>query len=306
MSRTVPALIVVAAVVVAVVASPLAVATGVGDGFSQTTPAGADDADAGAKLAGVVGSEGAEIEGDFQERSFNASIANASSAAAKAAVVASAQGTLSDRLADLRERKAALTERYENGSMSRGEYQARLARLGAQIQTLTSMANRTSDAARDLPTEALEAKGVNVTALENLRQNAANLSGPEVAAAARNLTRGGPPAGLGPDGERGKAKGNGADGRAGQKNVTTGQNSSQAAPANASDGANAGERGTGAAEKGSESSRADAAVTENGSGGTDATTEQSGATDRENGAAANSRRPTATPTSTPKNATATR
>jgi len=207
MSRTVPALIVVAAVVAALVASPLAVAAGVGGGFAQTTADEPNGTDAGARLAGVVGSEGAEIEGDLQERSFAAAFGNASSDEAKAAVVADAHGSLSERLADLRERKASITDRYENGSMARGEYRARLARLSAQISTLTSMANRTSDAARDLPDAALDARGVNVTALDELRRNAANLSGPEVAAAARNLTRGGPPAGVGPNGTPGGGPG---------------------------------------------------------------------------------------------------
>ncbi|MFB6120163.1 MAG: hypothetical protein ABEJ68_03490 [Halobacteriaceae archaeon] len=236
MSRTVPVLIVVAAVVAAVVASPLAVAAGVGNGFAQTTDA--DTPSPGAQLAGVVGSEGAEIEGNLQERSFSVALSNASSPAAKAAVVASTHGSLSDRLTELRERKASLTARYENGSLSRGEYQARLARLGAQIRSLTQMANQTSDAARDLPAEALEAKGVNVSALTELRQNAANLSGPAVAAAARNLTNGGPPAGVGPNGTPGAGtagppkgnetarpgqSGNANDRTAGRRaNVTTG------------------------------------------------------------------------------------
>jgi len=227
MSRTAPVLIVVAAVVAAVVASPLAVAAGVGDGFAQTT---ADEptengTDAGARLAGVVGSEAAELEGDLQERSFAVAFENASGDNGKAAVIASTHESLSDRLADLRAQKASLTERYENESMARSEYQARLARLSAQIRTLTSMANRTSDAARDLPAAALDARGVNVTALDELRQNAANMSGPAVAAAARNLTRGGPPENVGPNGTPGgpgtaNETDRGGNGR--PENVTTG------------------------------------------------------------------------------------
>jgi len=149
----------------------------------------------------VVGVQGAEISGEVEARSLNASLARADSEEARAAVIANRTDRSRERLSELRAEKERLDEAYENGSIDRGEYRARLARLGAEIRSLQRVTNATSDAAEDLPADVLERKGVNVTAIRTLRSDAADLSGPEVAAAAKRIAGddagrefGGPPA----------------------------------------------------------------------------------------------------------------
>jgi hypothetical protein len=118
----------------------------------------------------------------------------------RAGVVADEVDHLDERLAALERRAAELDRAYENGSMNRGEYQARMAQLRAEQRSLERLANATETTARDLPPQALEARGVNVTAIGQLRANAANLTGPEVAAMARSIAGPGAGRGLGPNG----------------------------------------------------------------------------------------------------------
>jgi hypothetical protein len=210
MRRT--ALVAVLVVAAAVVAVPMAAtaALDAGVGASNGGAAG-EDAAPGARLAGVVGSQGAAISGALQNRSVGVALSKAGSPGAKAGVVATAYGNLSERLDRLRERKADLMARHENGSIRGGEYRARLAHLAAEIRATERVATRTSAAAKDLPEQALAERGVSVENLTTLRRNAANMTGPEVAAVARNVTgnSSGPPFGVGegrlPGGPRGES-----------------------------------------------------------------------------------------------------
>ncbi|MFC7200770.1 DUF7096 domain-containing protein [Halospeciosus flavus] len=160
----------------------------------------------GERLAGVFGVQQAELQGSVEQRAFGVRIAAAASANAKAAVVANQSAELDQRLAALEERKQRVQAAYENGSISKGAYQARMAALAAQTQTLTELANTTEQTARGLPEDVLREHGVNVSAIAQLQQQAKNLTGPEVAAIAHtiagptigapgNVTRG-PPAGV--------------------------------------------------------------------------------------------------------------
>lgn len=142
----------------------------------------------GAILAGVVDVQGAEVEGEVERRSFGLQVKAANSNASKASVVANQTRALDERLADLRERKQELEAARENETISESRYRAEVAGLAARISTLRVLSNETAETARSLPAEALEANGVNVSALEQLRTSASNLSGPEVAAIARDIT----------------------------------------------------------------------------------------------------------------------
>lgn len=145
----------------------------------------------GARLAGVVGVQGAEVEGEVERRAFGLQVAAATSNASKASVVASQAQNLDQRLAELRERKQELDAARDNGTISPSRYRAEMAGLAAQISTLERLTNETAETARKLPAEALAEHNVNVSALERLRTSASNLSGPEVAAIARSIA--GPP-----------------------------------------------------------------------------------------------------------------
>ena len=192
----------VTALLVVGAAAPM-VAASTADGPTATESVAVQDDDAanetdnetemppGARLAGVVGVQGAEVEGEVERRAFGEQMRAAKSNASKASVVAGQARNLDQRLADLRERKQELETAHKNGNISPGRYRAEMAGLAARISTLEGMTNETAETARSLPEEDLDEHGVNVSALERLWTSASNLSGPEVAAIARGIA--GPP-----------------------------------------------------------------------------------------------------------------
>jgi hypothetical protein len=141
----------------------------------------------GAQLAGVVSVQEAELDGEVQSRTFGVRIAQANTDDAKAAVVADQLNDSEARLTALQQRKQALDEARENGSMSEGEYRAKAAQLHAETKNVQRLANETNETASQLPAEALEQKGINATAIQTLSQRASELSGPEVAAIAQGI-----------------------------------------------------------------------------------------------------------------------
>lgn len=182
------------------------------DAQSTETPANASNESLppGARLAGVVKVQEAELEGEVESRAFGIQIARAASNQSKAGVVAQEAGAIEERLAELRERKAALREARKNGSITQAEFAAEMAGLSARTAALRNRANQTADAARGLPADVLREKGVNVSAIRKLKQDAANLTGPQVARIARSIAGpdvgrsiGGPPAGAGPPANKG-------------------------------------------------------------------------------------------------------
>jgi hypothetical protein len=220
------------AAVVAVVVVLAGIAGVVGAvGAGPAEPGAADGADQvaandsgvapGERMAGVVGAERASVESEVAVRAFDRRVAAADSSRAKARVIVGQLDDLHERLDELDAERAELERARENGTLSRGEYRARLARLYAEERALRRLANRTEHTARGLPAETLREQGVNVTAIEHLRADARNLTGPEVAAVARNVAGRsvGRPAGAGPSdnrtreppGEGGPGDGQGAD-----------------------------------------------------------------------------------------------
>ena len=226
MSRDVPAVVafalavVVTVSVVALPASALGGATATvttpGGGVApQTTNGSANASESlapGQRLAGVVGVQGAEIDGELEERTLETRVDRAASNGSKAAVVATELNTARGRLRDLRETQAALREARRSGELSTGEYRARMAITAAQIRAVRTQLDSSEAVSRDLPDAALEARGVNREEIDRLREDADELRGPEVAAIARQIAgddgdagngeRGGPPEDAG-NGERG-------------------------------------------------------------------------------------------------------
>jgi hypothetical protein len=141
----------------------------------------------GAQLAGAVSVQEAELDGEVQSRTFGIRVAQANTDNAKAAVVADQVNDSEARLEELRQRKQALEQARENGSMSEGEYRAKAAQLHAETKNVQRLANETNETASQLPAEALERKGVDATAIKTLSQRASELSGPEVAAIAQGI-----------------------------------------------------------------------------------------------------------------------
>lgn len=141
----------------------------------------------GATFAGVVGVQGAEVEGEVAQRALDRRLAAAETNASKAAVLAGETEDARGQLADLRERRETLRARYQSGEITRGEYRSKLARIAAQIRTLERRLNTSAAVAADLPPETLRERGVNVSAIAELRRNASEMADGEVAEAAREI-----------------------------------------------------------------------------------------------------------------------
>lgn len=196
-------------VAVAVLAGSVPAAATLADG----TPA---DAEPGASFSGVVGVQEAEVSNEMAERSLDQRLKAAQTNESKAGVVAGETDQLQERLAELEAKKAELKQAYENGSISKGEYQARLAVLSAELRAVERQANRTADVAETLPEQALREKGANASEVRAVAQQAKETGGGEVAEAARSVAGEGVGNGLGnaPNGtERGPPAdaGNGAE-----------------------------------------------------------------------------------------------
>lgn len=189
--RTVAAVLLVA---VAMVAAPVAAAAAGSavEGTTETTDATTPEPDGnatapGEKLSGVVAVQSAELDGEMRERTFGARIASARTDAAKAEVVADELDDVEQRLSELEERKEELREAHENGEISEGKYRAEMAEVAAEIENVRRMANHSERIAGELPADVLSEKGIDVEAIETLKNRAANLSGPEVAEIARSI-----------------------------------------------------------------------------------------------------------------------
>ncbi|WP_256296494.1 hypothetical protein [Haloarchaeobius salinus] len=137
-----------------------------GGAFSTFTQSAAADADG-------------EVDSGMWAAAFNGSGDNAT----RAQLVEGRTNALEARLDALTEQRQRLQERRDQ--MNSVAYRAQLATLTSRLAALGSALNQTEDAAREA--------GVNTTQLDRIRQNASELTGPEVAEMARELGSGGPP-----------------------------------------------------------------------------------------------------------------
>ncbi|MDS0254981.1 hypothetical protein [Haloarcula argentinensis] len=176
------ALLLVASTLAAVPAATMAQET-----EAVTEQANENPTTPGAQLAGVVSVQEAELDGEVQSRTFGIRVAKANTDAAKASVVAEQVNDSEARLEELQQRKQALEQARENGSMSEGEYRAKAAQLHAETKNVQRLADETNETASQLPAEALEKKGIDAAAIKTLSQRANELSGPEVAAVAQGI-----------------------------------------------------------------------------------------------------------------------
>lgn len=191
---------------------------------------------AGERLSGIVGVQAAEIDGDLEQRSFGIRIAKAASNSSKATVINETVGDLQGRLAELREQKEQLRGARDNGSISQGQYAARMASLSAKTETVRQLANQTENESEKLPADVLGERGIDVTAIRTLQQDASNMSGPEVAAVARSIT--GPNADAGSDDAQGPPENATEDGDAESTTGTSSVERAEGAVKRASDSVN--------------------------------------------------------------------
>ena len=185
-------LFVVGVALFAVLASAVtAAATGFEGIGAESDPVSAatrsDGASPGQRLAGVIGAQRAEVEGEIETRTFGVRIALASSPRAKAGVVANQVNQLERRLDALRDRRAALERARENGSVSDGAYRAQVTELVVRIESTQRRINATDDVANDLPESDLKAAGVNQSNIAQLRRQATNLTDEESSGLVRSV-----------------------------------------------------------------------------------------------------------------------
>ena len=150
----------------------------------------------GERFAGVVGVQQSEIEAGIEHRSFEIRLMQATSQDEQAETVSDRITDVETRIAELEKRKQTLEKRREAGEIGEGRYRAEVARIAAQIEALKTLADQSQRAVRKLPAELLEQRGINMTAVQTLRERADKLSGREVREIAREI--GGPPDELGP------------------------------------------------------------------------------------------------------------
>lgn len=184
MNRTITIVMASLLVVAAIGAVPLA-------GVAQETTGASDnnesEASAGERLTGVIGVQAAELEGEVDRRTFGIKIARAASNESRADVVRENLDAVEARLTELEERKRGLEQAKANGSISNGSYDAQTTVIAAQTANAQSQLNASENASEGLPVELLESKGINVSAIQTLKHNASELTGPEVAAIAKTI-----------------------------------------------------------------------------------------------------------------------
>ena len=226
MSYTPNGIALIAAVVtVAALAGGAAAAVPSDDGSVAQLNATERDATApGAQLAGVIGVQQAEVTGDVDNRSFGVRIATAASDEERAAIIAQRQAETSQQVATQADRLADLRAARDAGNITQGEYQARVAVVASHAANAERAADQLNRTARDLPEAVRERNGINETAIDRLRTDARNLSGPETAAVARSIgdttARNPMAATRGPFGERGPSGEMPADDAAGSGRST--------------------------------------------------------------------------------------
>lgn len=177
------------ALAVAVTATPLAAAAGtagVQEENDDEDRTGAELAP-GEQLAGIVGVQEAELNGDVSERTYGIKLAKAETDEERADVVAEQVRGVEQRLENLERTHENVTDAYEAGEISHGEYSAEMAALAAERQTGERLANGTAATAGELDSELLAERGVDAEAIQTLSDRASELGGEEVSAIARSI-----------------------------------------------------------------------------------------------------------------------
>lgn len=179
---------------------------------------GDEESQPGATLSGVVGVQQAELEGELAERTLDERLNRSESNVSKAKVVAEETERIEGKLEELEQRRENVTEAYENGEITEAQYKSELAEIGAKSKALEQRANKTGDVAEKLPEEALQEAGANVSKVRSLAENADEMTGQEVAEAARDIAGEGAGEGLDDDEDRpGRSGDQGADDEAGEE-----------------------------------------------------------------------------------------
>lgn len=219
--------LVVAAGVAAVV--PAGALVSAGFPAQSDTPVNGSNVSLGASVSAFMQASAAETRGAVDNRMFSAAFNRTDDKQAQARLVDARTRALEMRLERLRAERAALLNGSDDLTVAE---RAKAVRLAARIEVLQRAINQTDTAA--------SRAGVDNSRLQTLRQNASELSGPEIAALAGGLVDNpgqGPPVTPGPPDERGESgKATGAPG-------TPGNGPPYGDPANATEVGNGSDNG---------------------------------------------------------------
>ncbi len=196
MTTTRAVILVTLAAVCGLTIAPLASAA-VADEVFAANDASDTDGDSqpmGVEVSAFMQSSAADTTESVDEGMFEAEYRNAGEQR-RADVVADRTNRLEQKLESLKAEREALRE---NGDENSASYDARMASLAVRISNLERAINDTAVKAQET--------GVDTAKLERLRTDAANLSGPEIAAVATGLAGVEPPRGP-PEGTPGQQSG---------------------------------------------------------------------------------------------------
>lgn len=192
-SRRAVALLVLATVVGLTIA-PLASGAVVG---AITQEESSDETEANTTVSTFMQASAADAQNAVDEGMFDAKYENADNES-RAEIVTERTDELEDRLATLEAEREALREQRDE--ISHGQYQSRMARLTVEIAGLERAIEQTRPRAAEV--------GVGEKRLEMLKQNASELSGPEIAEMARGIPGHDRVPGQGPPDDRETGPGN--------------------------------------------------------------------------------------------------
>lgn len=170
----------------------------------------------GANISMFMQANLAQAEGAVENGMWVAAYANASNASAKRALVERRVGELNTTVTELQAERRALQAAFRNGSINRTTYLAELSVIVGRLAALGESLDDAGDRGR--------AVGVDVTRLDELRTQARELGGAEVAQIARSLAGDrGPPgqSDLFGDGPPGQSGANGPPGAGNRSNGST-------------------------------------------------------------------------------------
>lgn len=208
-------------------------------------PNGSNNTSLGLEISAFMQTSAAEVGGAVETGMWTAEFNETSNRSVRVRLVERRTRELRSELTDLQERKQELIAQRDSANVSDTAYQAKLSYLLGRIDALQTAINATAPRAR--------AVNANVEAVAELRTKVRNLTGPEIAAIARNVTgvsagHAGPGNGTGVgNGQNGNGQngvGNGQSGvDAGENGVGNGQNGVGSGQNGVGDGTDAGQNG---------------------------------------------------------------
>lgn len=140
----------------------------------------ANNSSLGADISSFMQASAAEADGTVDTGMWTAEFDATENESARAELVERRTDELRDRLNELQQRKEELTAEREAGNVSETAYKAKISNLVGRIESLRSAINATEPRA--------ERVGADAEELDTLRSQTENLTGPEIAAVARNVS----------------------------------------------------------------------------------------------------------------------